>query len=107
MPSCAGSKQPARPHQKNDDEDQKDTDLAERFTKIEASEAFNDAYYQSADERAWDRAHAAQHDDGEGDEHERIAGARIGVIGRDEQTGGDGETRCAKPEGDRINVRDI
>src|SRR5262249_10298564 len=30
----AGSEQPARPHQKNDDEDQKNPDLAERLAEI-------------------------------------------------------------------------
>ena len=57
--------------------------------------------------RARHRAHAAEHDDGEGDEDEGVADVRIDVIGRDQQAGGDGEAGGAEPKGDRIDVGDV
>ena len=84
-----------------------DADLAERFAEIEPGQAFDHADEQSADQRARDRAHAAQHHDGERDQHEGIAGVRIDVIGRHQQAGGDRKARGAEPERHRVDVRDV
>ena len=54
-----------------------------------------------------DRAHAAQHDDGEGDQHEGVADVRIDVIGRDQQAGRDREAGGAEAEGDGVDMRDV
>src|SRR3954470_19584546 len=78
-PSCALTEQPARTQQQHEDEDDKDADLAERFTKIKSREAFDDTDEQSADQRARDRAHAAEHHDGKGDQHEGVSGTRIDI----------------------------
>ena len=84
-----------------------DADLAERFAEIEPGQAFDHADEQSADQRARDRAHAAEHHDGERDQHEGVAGVRVDVIGRHQQAGGDREARGAEPERHRVDVRDV
>ena len=73
--SCARSEQAARAQQQHDDEHQEDADLAERFAEKKAGQAFHHADEQAADQRARHRAHAAEHDDGEGDQHEGVAHA--------------------------------
>ena len=74
--SCAGSEQARRAEQQHQDEDEEDADLAEAFAEKQAAQALDDADDQPAHQRAGDRAHAAEHDDGEGDQHEGVADAR-------------------------------
>jgi len=75
--------QAARSHQQHDDKDQKNSDLAKRVAEEQAGQAFYDADDEAPDQSAGHGAHAAEHDDGEGDQHEGVAGARINVISRD------------------------
>ena len=49
------------------------------FAEIEPAQALDHADEQAADQRARNRAHAAEHDGREGDEHEGIADMRIDV----------------------------
>ena len=72
-PSCPRSEQAARAHQQHRDEDEEDADLAERLAEKEAGQALHHADEQAADQRAGHRSHAAEHDDGEGDQHEGVA----------------------------------
>src|SRR3954466_2795252 len=106
-PSCAFTEQPARSEQQHEYEDDEDADLTERFTEIESREAFADTDEQSADERARDRAHTAEHHDGKGDQHERVSGTRIDVVGRQQQTRRDCKARGAEAERHGVDVCDI
>ena len=98
---------PLGPKQQHQDEHHENADLAERFAEIEPGQALDHADEQSAEQRARHRAHAAEHDDREGDQHEGVAGLRIDVIGRDQQAGRDGKAGGAEAERHRIDVRDI
>ena len=62
---------------------------------------------ETADHGAGHRAHAAEHDDGEGDEDIGFAGARLHVVARQQHAGGDGEARGAEAEGDGVDMRDV
>jgi len=66
-----------RAEQQHENEDDENADLAERFAEVKPGEAFDDADDQPAEKRARDRAHATEHHDGEGDQHEGVAGVRL------------------------------
>ena len=103
----ARPEQAARSEQQHQDEHEEDADLAERLPEIETAQALHHADQQAADQRAGHRAHAAQHHDGEGDQHEGVADVRIDVIGRDQQARRDREAGRAEAEGHGIDVRDV
>ena len=70
-------------------------------------QAFHHADDQAADQRARHRAHAAEHDNGEGDEDKSVTRARIDVISRHQQAGGNGNTSGAEAEGHGVDMRDL
>ena len=74
--SRAFSQQAARAKQQHQDEHQENADLAEGFTEIKPAQALHHADDQAAEQRAGIRAHAAQHDGRERNQHEGIADMR-------------------------------
>src|SRR6266508_1026401 len=62
---------PLRPEQQDGDEDDEDADLAEALSQPQPADRFDHADDKAAKQRAGEAAHAAQHDDGEGDQDRR------------------------------------
>ena len=67
----------------------------------------DDADQEAAEQRADEAAHAAQHDDGEGDQHEGVARLRGDVEGRHQQARRGAEAGDADAEGDGEDVLDV
>lgn len=99
--------QAGRAQQQHDDEDEENADLAERLAEKESGQAFHHADDEGADDRSRHRAHAAQHHDGEGNQHKGVTHAGIDVISRDQQARRDRDAGRAETEGHRIDVGDV
>ena len=84
-----------------------DADLAELLAEEQAAQRFGDADQEAADRRADEAAHAAQHDDGEGDQHEGVARLRRDVEGRHQQARRGAEAGDADAVGDGEDVLDV
>src|SRR5262249_56154445 len=83
-PTRPRPQQPSPAKKQHQDEHDENADLPERLPEIEAAETLHHADEQAADERTRHRAHAAEHDDGEGDEHEGVSDMRFNSIVRDQ-----------------------
>ena len=86
--SCPRSEQALRPEQQHRDEDQEDADLAQRLAENRARPGTRPRRSAGRRPARPAAAHAAEHDDGEGHQHEAIADLRIDVVGRHQQAGG-------------------
>src|SRR5262245_50363314 len=69
MASRLCTEQTGWPDEQNQNEDEENSDLAETFAEKEPGQTLDDTDEQAADESTRDRPHAAEDDDGEGDEH--------------------------------------
>src|SRR5258708_12663646 len=104
---CPRAENPLRPEQQDGDEDDEDADLAEALSQPQPADRFDHADDKAAEQRAGEAAHAAQHDDGEGDQHEAVSDLRIDVVRGQEETGGRPEACEADTEAHRENVLDV
>src|SRR5258708_39174596 len=86
--SCALAEQPGRAEQQDGDEDDEDADPPEVLAEEEAAERFGQPNDEAADQRADEAAHAAEHDDGEGDDDEALADAGMRIIDPQQDAGG-------------------
>src|SRR5690606_26297552 len=97
--------QARRAEQQHGYEDQEDADLAEALAEEQTAERLRDADDEPAEERADEAAHAAQHDNGEGDQHEGMADMRARIIGWQQEARGGAETGDADAEAHGVDMR--
>jgi hypothetical protein len=102
-----GPEQPLRPEQQHADEDHEDADLAQRFAQQQPAQRLDHADQQPAQQRAGKAAHAAQHHDGEGHQHEARADLRVDVVGRQQEAGGRAQAGQADAEAHRVDMVDV
>src|SRR6266478_5205303 len=93
--------------QHDGDEDDEDADPPEILAEEEAAERFGQPDDDAADQRADEAAHAAEHDDGEGDDYEALADAGMGVVARQQQAGGGADAGDADAEAHGEDVLDV
>ena len=73
----------------------------------EAAEGVGDADEDGADQRALDRADAADHDDDEGHDQDRLAHADLHRLDRADQRAGEAGERGAEGEDDGVEPGDV
>src|SRR6266545_6110383 len=101
------AEKPARPEEEYRDENDEDADLAEAFSQPQAADGFDHADDEAAEQRPGEAAHAAQHHDGEGDQHEAVADLRIDVVRWQQKARGGAEACEADTEAHREHVLDV
>lgn len=89
--------------QQHQDEDGEDAHLAQRVAQEQAAQRLDHADQQPAGQCAGEAAHAAQHHDGEGHQHEAAADLRIDVVRRQQETGGRAQAGHADAERQRVD----
>src|SRR5437660_3853197 len=104
---CPRAENPLRTEQQDGDEDDEDADLAEALSQPQPADRFDHADDEAAEQRAGEAAHAAQHDDGEGDQHEAVSDLRIDVVRGQQEARGGAEAREPDTEAHRENVLDV
>src|SRR5260221_7639146 len=105
--SCARAEQPGRAEQQDGEEDDEDADPPEILAEEEAAERFGQPNDEAADQRADEAAHAAEHDDGEGDDDEALADAGMSVIARQQEAGGGADAGDADAEAHGEDMLDV
>src|SRR5579883_3552878 len=99
--------QPGRAEQENGDEDDEDSDLPEALAQEEAADRFRHPDDETAEKRAGETAHPAQHYDGESDQHEAMTDRRIGVKAGQQETGRGAQASDANAEAHGEDMIDI
>ena len=84
-----------------------DADLAERLAQQQPAERLHHADQQPAEQRAGEAAHAAEHDDREGDQHEAGADLRVHVVRRQQEARRRAQAGQADAEAHRVDVVDV
>src|SRR5579864_7591069 len=93
--------------QEDGDEDEEYADLAEVLAKEQTAQGFGDADDEAAEQRAGKAPHPAQHDNGEGDQHEAFADAWMRVVARQQQTGSGADAGDTDAEAHRVDMLDV
>ena len=75
--------------------------------RYKPAQRLDHADQQAADQRAGETAHAAEHDDGEGDQHEAAADLRVDVVGRQQEAGGRAQAGQPDAEAHGIDMLDV
>src|SRR5713101_3623269 len=104
---CPRAENPLRPEPEDGDENDEDANLAEAFSQPQPTDGFDHADDEAAEQRAGEAAHAPQHDDGEGDQHEAVADLRIDVVSGQQKARGGSEARQPDAEAHREHVFDV
>src|SRR5579883_1111673 len=105
--SRALAEETGRAEEEDGDEDDENADPSEIFAEEKAAQRFRDADDETAQERAREASHAAQHDDGEGDDDEAFADPGMGIVAGEKQRGGGADAGDAEAEAHREGVLDV
>src|SRR5258707_14541550 len=105
--SCALAEKTGRAEQQYGDEDDEDADPPEILAEEEAAERLGQPDDEAADQRADEAAHAAEHDDGEGDDDEALADAGMRIIARQQKAGGGADAGDADAEAHGEDMLDV
>ena len=108
MPMVAApllAEEPGRPEDHDQQEQDEEEHLPVGRRDVVAAERLHDADADAAEQRALDAAHAAEHDDHEGDQHEVEPDGRKHREQRHHHAGGEPDQRGAAGEGDEEDAR--
>src|SRR5215831_15798571 len=105
--SSRTAEQPLRPEQQDRDEHDEDADLPEALAQPQPAERLDHADDEPARERAGEAPHAAEHHDGERDQHEAVPDLRVDVVGGQQEACRGAQAREADAEAHREHVLDV
>src|ERR1700682_2756882 len=101
------SEEPLGPEEEHEDEDDEHHELLERAGQERRAERLGQAHDESAEERADEIAHAAEHDDDEGHDIERLAHVGRPVEERRDERARHRRAGRADAEGGRADARHV